>query len=241
MPGAKPTVFVWDFDGTLVDSRYRNLQVTRAIYSELTGRSPDELEALRSSASYDAAHRDVVNWRRFYGQHLGLDREMTDEAARRWAAHQLRDRTPTPVFPGIDETLANLGGYPHGIVSQNARANILRLLEETRLARHFDAVVGYEEVPLARQKPDPQGMLMCVDELTQDSTGCVFFVGDHETDLETAVNANRAFEKSGADLRVMSILAAYSPTCDDGRLAAKADFVASRASEIVEIAQRFES
>ena len=37
---------VWDFDGTLVDSRHRNLSVNRSIIGELTGRSWREFEAL---------------------------------------------------------------------------------------------------------------------------------------------------------------------------------------------------
>ncbi len=39
---------MWDFDGTIVDSRHRNLSVNRKIVERLTGRAWEDFKALTS-------------------------------------------------------------------------------------------------------------------------------------------------------------------------------------------------
>ena len=69
---------LWDFDGTLVDTRARNLQVNRRIIQELTGRGWEEFPVLRSQTSYDEAQRAAVNWREFYRANIDLDDHQID-------------------------------------------------------------------------------------------------------------------------------------------------------------------
>jgi phosphoglycolate phosphatase-like HAD superfamily hydrolase len=89
---------VWDFDGTLGDTREKNLQVTRRIVERVTGRSHVEFPVLRTLEDYASASRRSVNWRQFYRQEFGLTEDETDEAGRLWTEYQLNDGHPTPMY-----------------------------------------------------------------------------------------------------------------------------------------------
>ena len=196
---------IWDFDGTIVDSRAKNLNVTRVIVRDITGSDPDSMPALASVDAYQAALARHANWRAFYGQELGLDDAGIDDAGALWAGMQLEDDTEAPMFEGIRRTIECLAGVPQGIVSQNGRGAIEAVLQSAGLAEHFAAVVGYLEVGFERQKPDPTGFLRCLESLTGLAPGVVFTIGDHETDAACARNTARHLSEHGIDVRVVSI------------------------------------
>jgi hypothetical protein len=112
---------MWDFDGTLVDSRHRNLSVNRSIVERLTGRTWADFKALTSVSEYDAAVARCTNWRDFYEREFELRGLQIESAGRLWTEYQLRDGTPVPPFEGVTEALDALAHLPQGIVSQNAR------------------------------------------------------------------------------------------------------------------------
>jgi HAD superfamily hydrolase (TIGR01549 family) len=219
------TALIWDFDGTLVDTRHQNLRITRRLLSGLTGRSPEQFPALADLETYEAALRRAVNWRDLYRNELGLTDEMVEAAGRLWAEYQLRDHSPVPLFEGIREALEALGGLPHGIVSQSAKASIRRCLRKEGVLERFDCVVGYEEVPTSRQKPAPDGLIQCIERLTGLRPGCVLFVGDHETDIATAANANEVFCRTGISVRVIAVAAAYCGPVAECRWERRPDYL----------------
>ena len=237
--GAPPRgdAVVWDYDGTLVDSHVKNLAVTRAIVERITQRPAVAFESLASLDSYLTALTSMRNWRDLYGRVFGLSERDVDRAGRLWAEYQLRDSTPTPLFEGIPAVLRSLRHLPHGIVSQNAKAAIASVLEGAGVAGYFGAVIGFEEVDLRRQKPAPEGLLRCVEILTGFRPGCVFYVGDHETDAMCAAQAREELAARKLLVEVISIGACY-----DGEPAAtwavQPDHTVRRPEEIVEIVTR---
>ncbi len=237
----KIQAFIWDFDGTLVDTRQKNYRVAREIVSEVTSGSPDDLPAMRTLEDYEKAIHLYPNWRHFYQSQLGLTDEETDAAGMLWSPFQIRDITPTPAMDGMVETLQSLQDYPHGIVSQNSSRTIRESLDREQIADHFDFVIGYEEVHLRRQKPAPDGLLLCIDRLIgKRSKGYVVFVGDHETDTVTAHNANRVLQESGADLRVLAVAAHYGSPIPVDEWQHRPHYVADNPQQVVEIKIAFE-
>jgi HAD superfamily hydrolase (TIGR01549 family) len=231
------TAIIWDFDNTLVDSRHKNLSVTRDIVERVTGRPAGQFEALVSVAAYDLAHHRVHNWQSFYKDELGLSSGRIRQAGDLWTEYQLRDRTPSPVFGGIAEVLEALADLPHGIVSQNSRDMILRELEQAGLGEAFENIIGYEEVSYHTQKPAPDGLLACLKALTDLRPGSVLYVGDHQTDLECARNANRVLSQDARDVSVLSVLAAYGTVADgsDAPWTREAGYRADRPTDILDI------
>jgi phosphoglycolate phosphatase-like HAD superfamily hydrolase len=225
---------IWDFDGTLVDSRHRNLNVNRSIMAGLTGRAWQDFKALRSIADYDAAVAGCTNWRDFYQNEFGLHEDMLESAGRMWTRHQLTDSTPVEPFTGVPQALEALGHLPHAIVSQNSRAIIMATLTPLGLQSRFDHVLGYEEVAPGRQKPAPDGLLDCLERLIPTGPATAFYVGDHPTDAACVARARREIAARGRDVEIWSIAARYGGESPDGWPDAP-DFQALTPGDIVTI------
>ncbi len=238
--GAPPRgdAVIWDYDGTLVDSSAKNFGVTRAIVERLTAKSADAYQALSSMAGYRTALARTQNWREFYARAFGLSEPDIDRAGRLWVEYQLADSTPTPLVAGIPAVLRSLRHLPHGIVSQNARAAIAAVLDGNGLTGRFQAVIGFEEVDLRRQKPAPEGLLRCVEILTELRPGYVFYVGDHETDAVCAARAQEVLTRREPGVEVVSIGARYGAE-SAAPWAVEPDHTVRRPEEIVGIVTHY--
>ncbi|MCI0508438.1 MAG: HAD family hydrolase [Gammaproteobacteria bacterium] len=230
---------LWDYDGTLVDTRVKNFYVTQKIIQAVTGKDFSFFPALQSTESYFAAYQQSTNWRDLYHRAFGLTEQQTDQAGLLWSEYQLKDNTSIPFYQGISEVLNELGNLPHGIVSQNSQSVICKSLQKNSLLRYFRSVIGYEEVALNRQKPAPDGLLKGIEEVTGSASGYVFYIGDHETDTRCAFNANTIFKERGIDLKVISVAAFYSSHSDDSGWEIKPDHKAYSPGDIVRILQEY--
>ncbi|UCH09704.1 MAG: HAD family hydrolase [Fidelibacterota bacterium] len=201
---------IWDYDGTLVDTRPKNLNVTRTIIRDITGQDPDRYEPLASLDNYKIALLQTANWLDLYHQWFDLSQVDTHRAGNLWHEYQTRDTTPTPVFPGIITVLEQLRHLPQGILSQNSRTVISHALQDIRLEKYFQAVVGLEDVDFQRQKPEPDGLILCLEQLTRLRPGLVFYVGDHHTDAKCAQMGRQVLAQQDRDIRLVSIGAFYA-------------------------------
>jgi HAD superfamily hydrolase (TIGR01549 family) len=231
------TAVIWDYDGTLVDTRAKNWSITRDIVRQFTGVDPDTIEGLSSLETYTRALHRHHNWRQLYVSEFGMSDDMTSEAGRLWTEYQLASPAGAPVYDGIEAALAELSTLPHGIVSMNSRANIERSLSAKGLLQHFELVIGYEEVPAERQKPAPDGLIMCIDKLTGLTPGHVAYVGDHQIDIECVHHANRALADDGRDIRVFAIGAAYGLGAEFGAWPENPDYAIQRPADLVALIQ----
>ncbi len=231
----KILAIIWDYDGTLVDSRRKNLNVTRKIVSKILKGDPSEIPALSSLSNYHHAHIKATNWREFYEESFGLTEEQTDEAGRMWTEFQIKDNTPIPLMDGVEDVIFSLNKYPQGIVSQNSRSNIIRYLKEKNLLSYFKDIVGYEEVSMERQKPIPDGLLLCIERLTDFKPGYVFYIGDHETDVRCAFNANNILKKNNAGIKIISIGAFYGFDVDRSEWSVLPDHKIQSAGDIIDV------
>jgi HAD superfamily hydrolase (TIGR01549 family) len=196
---------LWDFDGTMADTRERNLSVNRRIFEEVTERPWTGVAALTSTEAYDAAWSRVGNWQELYTEALGLDAEQLKEAGRRWAPFQLDDHTEVPLIDGIGRILEQLRDLPQAVVSQNDRAIISQILGFNGVDHFFTAIVGYAEVSIDRQKPAPDGLFRAIEILGVEEPATALFIGDHESDIACAANANRDLIALGHELRFQSV------------------------------------
>lgn len=237
-PSQQLRAVLWDFDGTLVDTRARNLRVNRRIIGEITGRSWSEFPVMRSQEVYDTAQRGAANWREFYRANCGLTDDEIDRAGARWSGYQLVDPTPTPLFNGVAEALGGLDGLPQAIVSQNARDTIEALLAGHGLGNRFHCIIGYAEVAMARQKPAPDGLLAALERLTDMAPGVALYIGDHETDARCAEAANHELAARGSELRVRSVAALWGDGASDRDWAVRPQFRARTPAEVVALVEQ---
>jgi HAD superfamily hydrolase (TIGR01549 family) len=217
-----------------VDSRQKNFNVTRAIIEEITGQPASAFDTLESLDHYSAGVLRTVNWREFYGDAFGLSETEIDRAGTLWADYQLADDTVSTAFPGIAETLARLDALPHGIVSQNSRANIAAILQANNLADHFSVIIGYEEVDLKQQKPAPEGLLQCLRELTDWQPSRAFYIGDHVTDTQCVAEARVVLAERRIGVELVSVAAFYGAEPSEP-WPITPDYIARHPCDIVEI------
>jgi phosphoglycolate phosphatase-like HAD superfamily hydrolase len=232
------TALIWDYDGTLADTRRRNYNVVRRILAEATGGNPDAIPALRSPEVYDAVNRGYLDWRDLYVHEFGFSDEETDRLGRLWTRYQLADDTPAPVFDGIGTVLGALRFLPHGVVSANGRSQIARSLREANLHEEFRWIVGWEDVPIRRQKPEPDGLVGCLERLTGLAAGVVLYVGDHETDVRCAENARRAFALRGCEIRIVTVAACFTRSDGAAAWSSRPDYTAAHPHDVIDIARR---
>ena len=229
---------IWDYDGTLVDTRHKNLNVTRNIIESIIETDAEEFSALRSLENYSLANRRASNWRELYRQELNLAEKQIDEAGRLWTVYQLDDNTEVAFFAGIEAVIGELAEFPHGIVSQNSRSGIMQNLAKKQLLPLFKYIVGYEEVDLKKQKPEPDGLLTCMEKLSALESGYVCYIGDHETDVRCVRAANRVLQKENVNVKIFSIGACYESGMDTSTWNTRPDFEAQKVEDILKIVDK---
>jgi len=230
----KDTAVIWDFDGTLVDSHPKNLNVNRTIVETLTGRSALSFPALASIHAYEQAVSRAQNWREFYSREFDLREPEVERAGLLWPDLQRSDPTPHTPFRGVPEALEALSDLPHAILSHNDSKVISAALDANGLAGHFSAILGHAELGSEHEKPAAGGLLRCIEVLSLSATARVFFIGDHETDTLCASNARAALRELGSAVDVVSVGAFFGDFGGDS-WELPPDHAVSSPAEIVEI------
>lgn len=232
---------IWDYDGTLVDTRHKNLAVTREIMQEMLDDPIDNYPVLQSLEKYQAANEQSENWRELYRSHFQFSDSKIDEAGSMWKSYQINNDTEVTLFENMDDVLRELNDYQHGIVSQNARENIISFLAQKGLRSDFQKVIGYKDIGYDQQKPDPAGLINCIDSLTDVDQGSVVYIGDHETDIYCAYLADQKLKEKGQSLQVYSIAACYGPSPDTKHWTYTPDFKAHNPQDISSIIAALDS
>jgi HAD superfamily hydrolase (TIGR01549 family) len=226
---------IWDFDGTLVDSKQKNFNVTKKIIEKVTGRSADSYPIFDSVEKYYTANTNASNWRIFYEEVLDISTDKISEVGRLWTEFQMNDDTPINFHSGIVLLIENLGSISHGIVSQSSKDIILQELKNNNISEYFKCVIGYEEVDIKKQKPEPDGLLFCLKKLTGLKSGTVFYIGDLESDIQCAINANLLLKKEDIGIDIISIAAKYDSVQDLNAWDCKPDHIAETVEDIYKI------
>lgn len=200
---------LWDYDGTLVNSVPKNIEITKQILNEVAPRLTGENlpQYLKDEDSYHIANHESKNWQDLYVNYYGMTESEMLKAGALWAKYQLKNTTPVHLFSEIEKTIHQIH-LPQGICSQNSSENIHRVLKQNRLAHKFQAIIGYDDIPSNAQKPHPYGGLTCLEKIFRDLAGkTIIYIGDHEGDVAFARNIGK--ELNG-NAKVIAIVAKYS-------------------------------
>ena len=111
-------------------------------------------------------------------------------------------------------------------------------LEKKQLLPFFKYIVGYEEVDLKKQKPEPDGLLTCMEKLSALESGYVCYIGDHETDVRCVRAANRVLQKENVNVKIFSIGACHESGMDTSTWNTRPDFEAQKVEDILKIVDK---
>lgn len=205
----KIDAILWDYDGTLVNSVPKNMDITKQILSvvapRLTGINLPE--SLKSVQDYHIANHQAKNWQDLYVNFYGMTENEMRIAGTLWTEYQLKNNTPVKLFAEIKETVNQIN-LPQGICSQNSSENILQVLNKYEIAHKFNSIIGYDDIPSNKQKPSPYSGIKCLNQLFKRlNNKTIIYIGDHEGDVEFARNMEKELLN---DNKVISILVKYS-------------------------------
>lgn len=170
------TTYLFDLDGTLIDSISLIMESFR--------------HAMRTELGADPSPEQETRWRAGFGiplrPQLANFARTPDETnamvdAYRDYTHAHHDRLVTP-YPGITEVITHLAGtgVRLAIVTSKTHALARRGLETAGLSRYFDVLIGMDDV--AEHKPHPEPVLTALERLAADASDAVF-VGDSPHDV----------------------------------------------------------
>ncbi len=179
MNATSPSAWLFDLDGTLVDTAPDLGHAANLVRGEC-GLRPLPLSDYRAAASSGA--------RGLLGIALGMAPEHTDYAAHRdsflahYRIHLARD---SHLFPGIAELLLalDLRAIRWGVVTNKPGWLTLPLMKALGLDVRAACIVSGDSAP--RPKPAPDPLLLAASQLHLRAADCLY-VGDDLRDIESA-------------------------------------------------------
>lgn len=176
---------IFDLDGTLVDSIYDITDSINAMLKKFNYGKISYCE-IKGFIGYGAKNL-VKNCIEFCGAKV-TDSEL-DERLEYYNNYYTNSNSPkTKVFDGLKETLIELKkrGYMLAIVTNKPHETLESVNSVYLKDIGFTKIVG-SKINLPR-KPNPTVTLSLINDINADIEK-TYFVGDGETDIETAINA----------------------------------------------------
>ncbi len=158
---------IWDMDGTLVDTAELHFAAWSAIAKELN------LPFSRADFAATFGKRNPEILRQLYNDRFS-EKEIAALGERKEEYYRAAARRQGVVpLPGVKALVQGLrqAGFKQAIGSSAPRANLDLILQLTKLAPFFDALVSMEDTQ--RGKPDPQVFLVAAQRLKISPSHCV--------------------------------------------------------------------
>jgi len=229
----KVDAVLWDYDGTIVNSVPKNIEITKQILAVVTPHlTEDNLpKYLKNEELYHIANHQSKNWQDLYLNYYGMSEKEMLIAGSLWTEYQLKNQTPVALFSGIQQTISQIA-IPQAICSQNSSENIIRLLKENNLAHKFNVIIGFDDIPSEKQKPSAYGGIKCLNQLFKSlENKNLIYIGDHEGDVEFARNLEK---EAVGNIKVISLIVKYSGA-NTKLWNFKPDFEINTPSELIKI------
>jgi len=210
----KVSAFIWDVDGTIVDSRKFAFNVTNDVLKRLGKRTytPEEFCELFSS-DY-----------RIHIKHMGIDTVQEEKfLVDTWNAKLVTDRQKFKLYDGVLNILRYLyrRNYKMALVSSSSRFHLQLYFNLFRIDKFFSAIIAREDVD--EQKPSTKPFLQAAERLAASPRDCIA-IDDADDGIEAA-------KKMGATtIGVTWGFNSYQRICN-----AKPDFIAETPKELQRI------
>lgn len=166
---------VFDWDGTLADTAQASYRCYARTFAELSIPFDEDTYARTYSPDWHQTYRA-----------LGLPEERWGDADSRWLA--FFDAENVGLLDGARELVESLSatGLRLGIVTTGHRERVQKELLRHGIAELIEQCVFGSDV--RRRKPDPEGLLLCLDRMNVP-VGEAVFVGDSPEDILMARRA----------------------------------------------------
>ena len=191
IPGKTYAGYIFDLDGTLVDSMPTHYRAWRWALQKHGG--PHEVFMWEEFVAHGgmAAPDIVADLNARYG--LAMEPEVVAEEKRNRYAWLLVNET-LPVIPETVELVRQLKeqGIPYAIGTGSMPAGAMETLESAGIADLFSVMVTPADVPPGYGKPRPDIFLLCAERMGVNPCDCVVFE-DAEPGIQAAIAGGMAY------------------------------------------------
>ena len=213
----KTKVIIFDFDGTLCDTRSNIIVAFRATMERLGLEMRDEATC---GATIGLTLRDG-----FKSMYPTLDDAAIDNCVDtyRQIFAERREELMPELFPGVKETLEELHrrGHRMTIASSRLTDSLLLFMRHHAIDHYFEYVVGSDSV--TNHKPHPEPALKTLAELKIEPSEAIM-VGDMPVDIAMAHNA---------EIRAVGV--SFGNATHEELAEAKADWIIDDITKLLEI------
>ena len=213
----KPKIIIFDFDGTLGDTRHNIILTLQATMRDrgLELRSDEVCAATIGLTLLDS-------FRTMYPSMSDEDAEACVKHYRDIFYRSIEESIPQ-LFPGVAPTLERLRdmGVVMSIASSRSSPSLLLFIKSMGIADHFSLVLGSDSVE--NHKPHPEPVLKTLEKLAFKPSEAIV-VGDMPVDIVMARNAS-----------VRSVGVSYGNATREELVAAGADYVIDNFAELLDI------
>ncbi len=199
---------IYDFDGTLKRSHIENWNALRYGFYEVRPNAPQGEDAppiVKSLSYYLQVCWESENWIQIWSR-TGFTEDEIQQGASCFGEYFEKNTVAMNPYEHVPEMVLGLSSFPQGIVSQNSSLNIRNFLSANDLSHLIKKIIGFQEAANF-QKPDPQALIMCIDELGLYGPGIIPYVGDHWGDMQMVDNANQILDEIG--IKIIKVAALY--------------------------------
>jgi len=176
----KYSLLVFDWDGTLMDSKAQIVNCMQSAIDEL-GLEPRSNQQITNIIGLGLEEAIIKLY-------PSLDQKIVKLMAQTYRDYYLyKDKTPSPLFEGVVGVLDNLrnGGYDLAIATGKSRRGLDKGLTESGLHDYFPITRCADET---RSKPHPQMLEEILVDYNTEAAQALM-IGDSEYDLQLAQNA----------------------------------------------------
>lgn len=167
--------YIFDFDGTLMDTQSVILSTLRRTIAQLglPPRTDEQCKAvigIRSNEAAQALYPELPAFNAEFADMFRRNYEETDAVA------------VVELFPDVKEVLAHLRqmGCGLSVASSRSRASLMHYLEQQGIAEWFEMIVGADDV--SQGKPHPEAVLKVLDAMGWEAE-TTLMVGDAAVDI----------------------------------------------------------
>jgi HAD superfamily hydrolase (TIGR01509 family) len=177
----KPTGFIFDMNGTMIDDMSYHIRIWWKIVHALG--SPLTLEDVKAECY--GKNSEVLE-RIFPGRFTDEEKDALE--VKKENLYQDEYRTEMKLIAGLDRflTAAHEKNIAMGIGTAAIRFNVDFILDGLNIRHYFKAIVAADDVTFS--KPDPETFLNCASIMGIDPANCIVFE-DSPKGVETAANA----------------------------------------------------
>lgn len=175
----KYSLLVFDWDGTLIDSK---AQIVNCMQATISSLELDERTDKQISDIIGLGLEEAI--RSLYPE---VSAEVIKQTAQAYREHFLtKDKTPSPLFDGAKEVLNTLrdSGYDLAVATGKSRRGLDKGLIDTGLESYFPITRCADET---RSKPHPQMLEEILVDFNTEASKALM-IGDSEYDLQLANN-----------------------------------------------------